>query len=398
MADGTAAPVDRKDGLRVSRLWTDERARGVILQILLLLALALIVAFIVSNTIANLQRAGLASGYGFLSDTASFDINQRLIPYESTSTYGRAFVVGGLNTILVAGLGIVAATIIGFIAGVLRLSNNFLVSQIVAVYVEFTRNVPVLLQIIFWWVIMLALPKVRDSASIADTVYLNNRGVRMPSPVFEDGAGLILWAVVGGLVATFVVARWARARQDATGRTFPVGWTALALIGGVPLAVYFVLGRPIGLDAPVMGKFNLRGGFNVTPELVALWLALSTYTGAFISEIVRAGILSVSKGQTEAAGALGLRPGLTMRRIILPQALRVIIPPLTSQYLNLTKNSSLAVAIGYQDVVSIGDTIMNQSGQALEVISVYMAFYLTLSLLTSAFMNWYNARIALVER
>ena len=398
MADGTAAPVDRKDGLRVSRLWTDERARGVILQILLLLALALIVAFIVSNTITNLQRAGLASGYGFLSDTASFDINQRLIPYESTSTYGRAFVVGGLNTILVAVLGIVAATIIGFIAGVLRLSNNFLVSQIVAVYVEFTRNVPVLLQIIFWWVIMLALPKVRDSASIADTVYLNNRGVRMPSPVFEDGAGLILWAVVGGLVATFVVARWARARQDATGRTFPAGWTALALIGGVPLVVYFILGRPIGLDAPVMGKFNLRGGFNVTPELVALWLALSTYTGAFISEIVRAGILSVSKGQTEAAGALGLRPGLTMRRIILPQALRVIIPPLTSQYLNLTKNSSLAVAIGYQDVVSIGDTIMNQSGQALEVISVYMAFYLTLSLLTSAFMNWYNARIALVER
>ena len=398
MADGTAAPADRKDGMRVSRLWTDERARGVILQILLLLALALVVAFIVSNTITNLQRAGLASGYGFLSDTASFDINQRLIPYESTSTYGRAFVVGGLNTILVAVLGIVAATIIGFIAGVLRLSNNFLVSRIVAVYVEFTRNVPVLLQIIFWWVIMLALPRVRDSASIADTVYLNNRGVRLPSPVFEDGAGLILWAVVGGLVATFAVARWARARQEATGRTFPAGWTALALIGGVPLAVYFILGRPIGLDAPVMGKFNLRGGFNVTPELVALWLALSTYTGAFISEIVRAGILSVSKGQTEAAGALGLRPGLTMRRIILPQALRVIIPPLTSQYLNLTKNSSLAVAIGYQDVVSIGDTIMNQSGQALEVISVYMAFYLTLSLLTSAFMNWYNARIALVER
>ena len=397
MADDTA-PVHRAERARVSRLWTDERARGVILQILLILGLALVVAFIVSNTITNLQRAGLASGYGFLSDTASFDINQRLIPYESTSTYGRAFVVGALNTILVAALGIVTATIIGFAAGVLRLSNNFLVSGIVAVYVEFTRNVPLLLQIIFWWVIMLALPRVRDSISLGETVYLNNRGVRMPSPIFEDGAGLILAAIVAGVVATFFVARRARARQDATGRTFPVGWTALALIAGVPLAVYFVLGRPVGLDAPTVGKFNLRGGFNVTPELVALWLALSTYTGAFISEIVRAGILSVGKGQTEAAGALGLRPGLTMRRIILPQALRVIIPPLTSQYLNLTKNSSLAVAIGYQDIVSIGDTILNQSGQALEVISIYMAVYLTLSLLTSAFMNWYNARIALVER
>ena len=384
--------------MRVSRLWTDERARGVLYQLLLLLGLALVAAFIVSNTIANLQRAGLASGYGFLFDTASFDINQRLIPYDSTSTYGRALVVGGLNTILVAALGIVAATLIGFAAGVLRLSNNYLVSRIVGVYVEFTRNVPLLLQIIFWWVIMLALPKVRGSISIADTVYLNNRGVRMPSPVFEDGAGFILAAFAAGLAAAFLIARWAKARQERTGRTFPAGWTGLALVAGLPLAVYFLFGRPIGFDAPVMGKFNLRGGFNVTPELVALWFALATYTGAFISEIVRAGVLAVSKGQTEAAGALGLRPGLTMRRIILPQALRVIIPPLTSQYLNLTKNSSLAVAIGYQDLVSIGDTILNQSGQALEVISIYMAAYLTISLLTSALMNWYNARIALVER
>ena len=384
--------------MRVSRLWTDERARGVLYQLLLLLGLALVAAFIVSNTIANLQRAGLASGYGFLFDTASFDINQRLIPYDSTSTYGRALVVGGLNTILVAALGIVAATLIGFAAGVLRLSNNYLVSRIVGVYVEFTRNVPLLLQIIFWWVIMLALPKVRGSISIADTVYLNNRGVRMPSPVFEDGAGFILAAFAAGLAAAFLITRWAKARQERTGRTFPAGWTGLALVAGLPLAVYLLLGRPIGFDAPVMGKFNLRGGFNVTPELVALWFALATYTGAFISEIVRAGVLAVSKGQTEAAGALGLRPGLTMRRIILPQALRVIIPPLTSQYLNLTKNSSLAVAIGYQDLVSIGDTILNQSGQALEVISIYMAAYLTISLLTSALMNWYNARIALVER
>ena len=384
--------------MRVSRLWTDERARGVLFQLLLLLGLALLIAFIASNTIANLQRAGLASGYGFLTSTASFDINQRLIPYDSTSTYGRAFLVGGLNTILVAALGIVAATIIGFVVGVVRLSNNFLLSGVAAVYVEFTRNVPVLLQIIFWWIIMLALPRVRDSMSMFEMFYLNNRGIRMPAPVFEDGAGITLAALIISVVATFVLVRWAGARQEATGQTFPVGWVGLALIVVVPLVVYFASGRPIGLDAPVAGKFNLRGGFNVTPELIALWLALSTYTGAFISEIVRSGILSVGKGQTEAAGALGLRPRLTMRKIILPQALRVILPPLTSQYLNLTKNSSLAVAIGYQDIVSIGDTILNQSGQALEVISIYMIVYLTLSLATSSFMNWYNARIALVER
>ncbi len=384
--------------MRVSRLWTDARARGLIFQVLLLLGLALVIAIIVVNTTENLRRAGLASGYGFLFDTAAFDINQRLIEYDSTSSYGRAFIVGGLNTILVAVLGIIAATGIGFVAGVLRLSNNYLISRIVAVYVEFTRNVPLLLQIIFWWVIMLALPRVRDSISIGETVFLNNRGIRIPSPVFENGSSIILLAIAGGLIGTIIVARWARARQHATGQRFPVGWVGLAAVVGLPLAVYFLLGRPIGLEAPVMGTFNLKGGGNVTPELTALWLALSTYTGAFISEIVRAGILSVSKGQTEAAGALGLRPGLTMRLITLPQALRVIIPPLTSQYLNLTKNSSLAVAIGYQDLVSIGDTILNQSGQALEVISIYMIVYLSLSLITSAFMNWYNARIALVER
>ena len=396
VADTT--PRDTPEGFRLGRWWTDERSRRVIFQTALVAALVLVVAFIVANTVANLERAGLASGYGFLTDTASFDINQRLIDYDSTSSYGRAFVVGALNTVLVAVLGIVAATVIGFVAGVLRLSRNYLVSRMVAVYVEFTRNVPLLLQIIFWWVILLALPRVRGSLSIGDTIFLNNRGVRMPSPVFEDGSLLVLVFLLAGLLATVLVKRWAGLRQDRTGRAFPVAWTGLGLIVGLPLLVYFALGRPIGLEAPVAGTFNLKGGFNITPELVALWLALSTYTGAFISEIVRSGILSVGKGQTEAAGALGLRPGVTMRRIVLPQALRVIVPPLTSQYLNLTKNSSLAVVIGYQDIVSIGETILNQSGQALEVISIYMAFYLALSLLTSTFMNWYNRRIALVER
>ena len=372
--------------------------RSLALQLLLVLAVALLIAFVVSNTIANLQRTGLSSGYGFLLNTSAFDINQRLIPYDSTHTYGRAFIVGGLNTVLVAALGIVAATIIGFLAGVLRLSSNFLVSRIVTVYVEFTRNVPLLLQIIFWWVILLALPRVRDSISIADTLYLNNRGVQMPAPVFAEGAIGMLIALLVAMIATVTLARWAKARHQVTGKKFPVGWTGLGMVVGLPLAAFFVMGRPVTFEVPVMGRFNLQGGFTVTPELVALWIALATYTGAFISEIVRAGILSVSRGQTEAAGALGLPPWLTLRRIILPQALRAILPPLTSQYLNLTKNSSLAVAIGYQDLVSVGNTILNQSGQALEVISIFMIIYLSLSLLTSAFMNWYNRRIALVER
>ena len=363
-----------------------------------MLGTALLVAFIVSNTIANLQRYGLSSGYGFLFDTSAFDINQRLIAYDSTRTYGRAFIVGSLNTVLVAALGIVAATVVGFLAGVLRLSSNFLVSRIVTVYVEFTRNVPLLLQIIFWWVILLALPRVRDSISIADTVYFNNRGVQMPAPVFAEAAIGILIALAVAIAATVILTRWAKARQETTGEKFPVGWAGLAMVIVLPLAAYFILGRPVTFDIPVMGRFNLQGGFNVTPELVALWIALSTYTGAFISEIVRAGILSVSKGQTEAASALGMPPGLMLRKVILPQALRAIVPPLTSQYLNLTKNSSLAVAIGYQDLVSVGNTILNQSGQALEVISLFMVIYLSLSLITSSFMNWYNRRIALVER
>jgi general L-amino acid transport system permease protein len=372
--------------------------RVFIFQFLLVLGLALLIAGIVSNTIANLQRAGLSAGYGFLFNTSAFDINQRLIPYDSTSTYGRAFIVGGLNTVLVASLGIVAATIIGFLAGVLRLSSNYLISRIVTVYVEFTRNVPLLLQIIFWWVIILSLPRVRDGIEVGGAFYLNNRGVRLPAPVFAEGAVVLLIAFALGVVATVALGRWARARQDATGRKFPVGWTGLALILGAPVALFFVLGRPIGFELPVMGRFNLQGGLNITPELVALWIALATYTGSFISEIVRGGILSVNKGQTEAAGSLGLPSGLTLRKVILPQALRGIVPPLTSQYLNLTKNSSLAVAIGYQDLVSVGNTILNQSGQALEVISIFMIVYLSLSLLTSALMNWYNRRIALVER
>lgn len=385
-------------GIEVRRLWTNERSRGYIFQILVVLGLALFIAFIVSNTVANLQRAGLASGYGFLADPAFFDINQRLIEFSSQSTAGRALVVGLLNTILVSAMGIITATLIGFSAGVMRLSKNWILSRTITTYVEFTRNVPVLLQIIFWWAILTGLPKVRDSLSLGDVAFMNNRGIRMPSPITEPGFGWVFAAFIVGAIATFLVAKWAKRRQEQTGQIFPVLWVGLGLIIGLPVIVYLILGQPLSWDIPERTRFNFRGGFNVTPELIALWLALSSYTGAFISENVRAGILSVSKGQSEAAFALGLRSNQTMRLIVIPQALRVIIPPTTSQFLNLTKNSSLAIAIGYQDLVSIGGTILNNSGQALEVVGIWMAVYLSLSLLTSAFMNWYNKRIALVER
>ena len=385
-------------GIITRRFWGEERTRGIILQILLVFGLVLFFAFIISNTVTNLKNAGLASGYGFLGDTASFDINQRLIEYSSTSSYGRAIVVGGLNTIVVAVMGILAATLIGFLAGILRLSDNFLISRLITMYVEFVRNVPVLLQIIFWWIILISLPKVRSSLSIGDSVFLNNRGVRLPSLIFENNSVYVVVGIIISFLLAYVLRLWAKKRQRDTGKSFSLGISSLGIVIFIPLLIYFIAGQPIEFDNPTRGRFNLTGGFNVTPELVALWLALSTYTAAFISEIVRAGILSVSKGQKEAANALGLRPGLTMRKIILPQALRVIIPPLTSQYLNLAKNSSLAVAIGYQDIVSIGDTVLNQSGQALEVISIFMVFYLSLSLMTSALMNWYNKRIELVER
>ena len=380
------------------RFITNERSRGYAIQLILLGSFLGLFLFFVINTINNLENVGLASGYGFLADTASFDINQRIIEYSSTSTYGRAIIVGGMNTILVAVLGILAATILGFVCGVLRLSDNFLIKTIVGTYVEFTRNVPVLLQIIFWWVVLLALPKVRDSISLGETVFLNNRGVNMPSPIMEEGSGYVFLSLVIAVLFSYLFSRWNNKEFEKTGKRRPAYSLIIGLIVIFPATTYFLLGSPIGLEIPQRGRFNLDGGINITPELFALWIALATYTAAFISEIVRAGILSVSKGQVEAAKALGLPKNLIMRKIIFPQALRVIIPPLTSQYLNLTKNSSLAVAIGYQDLVSVGDTVLNQSGHALEVVSIFMVFYLSLSLITSLFMNWYNAKIKLVER
>ena len=384
--------------ITLRNIWFDRRGRGYLLQLIVLLLVAVFFAVITSNTIANLQKAGLTSGFGFLGDQAFFDINQRLIDYTSQSSFGRALIVGLLNTVLVSSLGIITATLIGFFAGILRLSNNWLVSRLITAYVEITRNVPLLLQIILWWAILTSLPKVRDSISFFGSFFLNNRGLRAPSPNFESPFFWVGITLILCLIVTVAISIWSRRRQKLTGKTFPITLAGVFLLIIVPLFIYYSLGQPINWDIPARTRFNFRGGFNITPELLALWIALATYTGAFISEIVRAGVLSVSTGQSEAAFSLGLRKNHTMRLIVIPQALRVIIPPLTSQYLNLTKNSSLAIAIGYQDLVSIGGTILNQSGHALEVVAIWMVVYLSLSLATSAFMNWYNKRISLVER
>jgi general L-amino acid transport system permease protein len=381
-------------------VYNNPKVRGAFYQVVLL-ALVLWAGYeIVFNVKANLEARRIATGLGFLNSTAGFSVSQSLIPYHETHTYGRVFVVGLLNTLLVSVIGIVLATMLGFGIGLARLSSNWLVARLAGGYIEVVRNLPLLFQILFWYLAVLtALPSPRQSVSIFGEVFLNNRGVIVPRPFAEPGAGLVGLAVVVGLLATVALAVWARRRREATGRHFPLAWTGLALIVVMPLLVAAALGFPIGFERPQLRGFNFVGGARLVPEFVALLIALVTYTAGFIAEVVRAGILAVSRGQTEAALALGLRRGQALQLVIIPQALRVIIPPLTSQYLNLTKNSSLAVAIGYPDLVAVfASTTLNQTGQAVEIIAITMAVYLTISLVTSALMNWYNARIRLVER
>jgi general L-amino acid transport system permease protein len=381
-------------------LWRDPRVRAIAYQLLTLLGVVLFFGYIVHNTIENLDRQGIASGFGFLNKPAGFGIPQTLIDYNELSPNSRVFWVGLLNTMLVAAIGIVLATILGFAIGLARLSSNWLVARLATVYIEVIRNVPLLLQILFWYFAVLqALPHPRDSMVFGDLFYLNNRGFYTPEPIFQEGFGWVLLAFVVAITAAAGIARWARRRREATGQPFHTVYVTLGLIIGLPLAAYLLTGMPVSFEHPEMGRFKLQGGMVLLPELVALVLALSIYTASFIAETVRAGILAVSHGQIEAARALGLKHGHTLRFVVIPQALRVIIPPLTSQYLNLTKNSSLAVAIGYPDFVNVfTGIVLNQTGQAVEVIAMTMAVYLTLSLLTSAFMNWYNRRMALVER
>jgi general L-amino acid transport system permease protein len=377
----------------------DPRVRGIVFQALVIIVLAALVWWIAHNVIANLTRLRIASGFGFLSGRAGFDISESAIAYSSDSTYGRAILVGFINTVIVAVVGIVTATIVGFIIGIGRLSNNWLIRKICTIYVEVFRNIPPLLVIFFWYSGVLAvLPAPRESIHLPFGSFLNQRGFYFPRAMWGDGSWLILVALLLGIAMAWFVARKARQRQMATGQQFPVFWTSMALIVGLPLLAYALSGFPLSFDYPKQSTFNLTGGFQVRPEFLSLYLALSCYTAAFIAEIVRAGIRGVSKGQTEAAGALGLRPGSILRLVVIPQAMRIVIPPLTSQYLNLTKNSSLAIAIGYPDLTAIAGTVLNQTGQAVEGVVIMMAVYLALSLLTSAVMNVINARMALVER
>jgi general L-amino acid transport system permease protein len=376
------------------------KIRSAIYQLVVLAALiGLAVAFTLDAR-ANLRALGAATGFGFLGHTAGFNVNMALIPYQETDTYGRVFLVGLLNTLLVAALGVFFATIIGVLIGIARLSPNWVLARLAGGYVELIRNLPLLFQILFWYLAVLGtLPGPRQSVSLFGEVFINNRGVILPAPIAQENAIVVAIAFVVAILAAIALRAWAKRRHERTGRPFPAFAAGAALIAVLPLIAFIAAGFPIGIDHPRLQGFNFVGGMRLIPEFLALLIALATYTAAFIAEIVRAGILAVPRGQSEAALALGLRRGQMLRLVVLPQALRVIIPPLTNQYLNLTKNSSLAVAIGYPDLVAVfAGTTLNQTNQAVEIIAITMAVYLAISLLTSIAMNWYNARIQLSER
>ena len=383
----------------------DPNVRGIFYQVVLVVLVVLLFYMAATNAIENLQRAKIASGFGFLENTAGFDISQTLIPFSAAgSTYGDAFVVGLLNTLIVSAIGIVLATFLGFTVGIARLSKNWIVAKVAMVYVELIRNVPLLLQLLFWYNAVLGpLPQPRNSFEMGAGFFLNSRGLFMPRPLFASDIWILVGALLFGVAASIAFSRYARIEQEKTGRQYPVVLASLGLIVALPVVLWIMLAvvgaNPITFEMPEKGTFNLRGGMQILPEFVALLVGLVTYSAAFIAEVVRAGILAVSKGQSEAAGSLGLRPGQTLRLVVIPQAMRVIIPPLTSQYLNLTKNSSLAVAIGYPDLVQVFmGTVLNQTGQAIEVVVITMAVYLAISLATSFVMNIYNRRVAIVER
>ena len=366
-------------------------------QVLVLVLLGYGFYWLVDNTIVNLTRQGTASGFGFLGDRAGFGISQTLVEYSEDSTYGRVLLVGLLNTLLVAGVSIVFATLLGFLIGIGRLSRNWLISRLCTVYIEVFRNIPLLLQIMFWYFgVLRNLPSPRQAVNIYDVAFLSNRGLIVPAPILEMGSEIYVWAMALFVLMLGIGRRWQNKRHAATGKRPRLWLYMLALLAVLFAACYAMAGWPFGITQPALAGFNFKGGVNLIPEFVALAAALIIYTASFIAEIVRAGILSVDNGQTEAARALALPRGLTMRLVIIPQAMRVIIPPLTSQYLNLTKNSSLAVAIAYPDIVSVfSGTALNQVGQAVEIILITMFVYLTLSLLTSLILNQYNSRLAM---
>ncbi|MBL8707969.1 MAG: ABC transporter permease subunit [Rhodospirillaceae bacterium] len=379
--------------------WRDERKRGLAAQLVVILAILAFGWYLIANLLANQERLGIPLGLDFLENVAGFQLSFAVLPVTLESPIGRLLVVGGLNTLVAAFFSAIIATFVGLLIGIMRLSHNWLISRIAATYIEIIRNIPLLLQLVFWYGgVLVTLPRPRDSLSAFDLVYLNIKGLFMPRPVPEPGAGIVLIAFVAAIGIAIGVARWARQRQMATGQQFATVPVNFAIVIGLPTFAYLLLGRPIAWDVPQPGAFNFTGGVTILPEMTALIIGLGLSTAAYVAEIVRSGINSVSHGQTEAALALGLKPRWCMRLVILPQALRVMIPPMISQYLNVVKNSTLAGFIGYPDLFSIIGTSQNQTGRAVECVMILMLFYLSVSLIISVIMNWYNKRVMLVER
>ena len=382
-----------------SAFWNNPTIRGLFWQTVMIAVIVAAGAFLIHNTIVNLHRQSIATGLGFLGREAGFEISESLVDYSASSTYTRAFLVGLLNTIEVAVAGIILSTIIGTLLGIARLSPNWLLARLALGYVELVRNVPLLLQLLLIYSIVNgAAPSPRQAWQLLPDTFLSNRGLFLPIPAADPSHLYIMLAALAGIVVAMAIEHWARRRQERTGQGFPTIAAAAGLIIGLPLLVWLGFGAPSKMSVPVLTGFNFAGGTSVSPELTALLVGLVIYTTAYIGEIVRSGIQAVSHGQTEAAGALGLRRGLILRLVVLPQAIRIILPPLTSQYLNLTKNSTLAVAIGFPDFVSVVNTQMNQTGQAIEGMAAILSFYLIISLAISLAMNIYNARIALKGR
>jgi general L-amino acid transport system permease protein len=375
------------------------KLRGIASQLIVLLLLAGGIYWIVANTQANLVKLNQNFGFDFLNRASGFDLSTSLIEYSSNSTFGRSLLVGFLNTALVAILGIFFATILGFIVGVMRLSKNLVISSAATIYIEIIRNIPLLLQIFIWYRLVLQpLPGTKQAINIFDSVFISNRGIMAPHATFGEDAWISSIFIASAIIGTWMFRRWSWKRQETTGQILPVWWISIPIIVASPIIGLLTVGWPVVWDYPEIAGFNFRGGMTLVPEFIALFLALVIYTATFIAEIVRSGINAVSHGQSEAAHALGLDNAKTLRLVVIPQAMRIIIPPLTSQYLNLTKNSSLAVAVGYPDLMYVAGTVNNQSGKAIEVYSIALVIYLTTSIVTSLLMNWYNARMKLVER
>ena len=384
------------------QLWRNQESRAVIIQILTMMIVFALIAMIGRNIVINLAAQGKDFSFGFLMWPAAYDITfSPFIDYTSKSSHLDAAIVGALNTLLVAAAGIVLASIMGFIMGILRLSNNWLINRIVYVFLEFMRNIPVLIHILaLYSLTVVLLPPVRKAIDVGGGYFfLSNRGFYVPSPIYEPGAEIIGITFILAIIVSYLFKRWAKKVQSETGKIYPVFMITTVIILGATVVAYFLTGMPVSWEVPVLKGFNFKGGMSIKPEFLALWLALSYYTACFIAEIVRAGILSVNKGQTEASYALGFKPNRTLQLIVIPQALRVMVPPLCSTYLNLMKNSSLAIAIGYMDITAtLGGISLMQTGKEMETMLIVMVFYLAISLLISAFMNWFNMRIKLTQR